>query len=127
MSWLLAGLLVGVLVAGWFGYERQREVYEQLVRTLENDRDAARSEAKVFRGLLFPVLNRVDAPAALLEQPDERSPAKRQVRSHIPFRLRFDQIRKVMNTRQQSTDALAAALAKQKPLNPVLEKKHVAS
>ena len=126
MSWLLAGLLIGVLGAGWFGFERQREVYEQLVRTLENDRDAARNESKVFRGLLFPVLNRAEvATEGAPKVPGESTSSPRRVRSRMPFRTQFNLARKFMNTPQQKTDTLAAALEKQKPLNPVQEKTHV--
>ncbi len=57
VSFLLAGLLIGVIAAGVigfkFGFDRQREVYEQLIATLEDDREAARNEARVFRSLLI--------------------------------------------------------------------------
>jgi hypothetical protein len=57
----------------------------------------------------------------------EAASSPRRVRSHLPFRTQFNLLRKAMNTPQQATDTLAAALAKQKPLNPVQEKTHVAS
>jgi hypothetical protein len=132
LSWLLLGLLLGVIGAGWYGFERQSAVYEQLLRVLENDRDAARNEAKVFRGLLFPVLNKVEAvsedAAKRSSQPsgegrNSGSVASSQTASvsprrrprFIPSRVWFNMLRKNTNTPQKKTDALASALDKQVP------------
>lgn len=110
MSFALAGILVGVILAGWYGFERQREVFEQLVQTLEHERDEARNEAKVFRGLLFPAIARknedqapkkVDAPIRAGGVPP---------RGRMPFRKYFNLVREQTNKKQLATDALAAAI-----------------
>jgi hypothetical protein len=61
---------------------------------------------------------------------DEASPAKKHsfYRSRIPFRLRFNQVRRALNTKQQATDTLAVALEKQKQKPKSREENsHVAS
>lgn len=123
-----------------FALNRQREVYEQLVRTLENDRDAARQESKVFRGLLFPVINRAEAAsegAAAFSPGASSTPGRRAPKAaplevaapktveeiwrlRVPYREKFKLLRQLSNSKQQRTDALASALKQQ-------EKTHVVS
>lgn len=109
-AFALLGILVGVIAAGWYGFERQREVFEQLVRSLEHERDEARNEAKVFRGLLFP---------AIARKSDDQAPAKvaaptradgAVARGRMPFRKYFNLVREQTNKKQLATDALAAAI-----------------
>jgi hypothetical protein len=133
LTWLLLGLLIGVVAAGFYGYERQAAVYEQLVRTVETQRDHAIAEMKVFRGLLFPVINRAaeaasegavreaatHPPTPLVQPSKLAAPAPSHSASplmsrRLPFRMRFNQARKQTNTPQIKHDALADALAKQK-------------
>ena len=67
---LLAGaiaLILGFIFGAWFGSENVRRADERLIATLEADRDAARNEAKVFRGLLLPNFGRVDAMSRVRE------------------------------------------------------------
>jgi len=143
---LLIGILLGVLAVGWVAIERQREVYEQLVASVEAERDKAVNESKVYQRLLFPVLNRVEAGLKDANDPTPNkslgegligaasassSPAaqlKRPVRRRrMPFRFLFNEIRRASNTPQQKVDALANALLKQKvPTSAAQEKTHVA-
>ena len=146
MTYLLCGLLLGVIAAGWFGFERQRQVYEQLVATVEAERDKVAMEAKVYQRLLFPVLNRAEAglgeandttqkrfsgegqigSASASSNPAQKNSVKRTVRRrNVPFRMLFNELRRAANTSQQKTDALATALSQQKV--PTQEKTHVAS
>lgn len=126
MNWLLLGLLIGALAAGWFGFERQRQVYDQLVATLAADRDAARNETKVFRSLLFPSITRAEenlgdvsrqvqapgggspVPRTSPKDPSVRTSARSRAR--ISSRAWFNVIRKQSNTPQIKTDALADAI-----------------
>lgn len=107
MTWLLAGLLLGVIAAGWYGFDRQRAVYEQLVGILAADRDAARNEAKVFRALLFPASKALDVP------PESKPISAPLINTRQPFRLRFKQSVRANATGQLKKDNLAAALLKQ--------------
>lgn len=125
MTWLLAGLLIGVIAAGLYGFERQRQVYEQLVKTLEADRDGVIKEMRVYRNLLFPVLARADNPVAVADLPNTTAPKaanavvvnRAGVVPHtgrpvqrLSFRQRFNKARKTTNTPQIKTDVLADAI-----------------
>ena len=129
MSLILLGILFGVLGAGWYGFERQKAVYEQLVRVLENDRDAARQEARVFRGLVLPSFSRVEASEGAPEAGESQRTAVSQKKpaqatqsfyrpARLPFRKLFNMERRKTNTPQQKTDALATALQKAQPKVP---------
>lgn len=117
----LIGLLLGVLLIGWIGYERQRALYEQIFSLLQGQRDEARREMKVFRGLLFPAVAKFEGvfppppteqPANQIGQPAGSSqPARSKL--HIPFKTKFKQALRSMNTPQIARDRLAAALEKQ--------------
>ena len=154
MTWLLLGLLAGVIATSVCAFRWQRETYESIITLLERQRDEARTEAKVFRGLLFPVLNRQpdssgagSSPAApsssggglarsskVEPSRGSQSPApssdptqffENLLRSRrIPFRQKFNLARMATNSKQKKTDTLAAALSQQKPSG---ENKNVAS
>lgn len=116
----LLGSLFGVILVGWFAFERQRDVYEQMVALITADRDIARSEVKVFRTLLFPGLAKMEAAKQAMDEigpkPQPASnvqPFRRNKRT--PFRHYFKEMMKLHNTKQTATDRLAAALEAQKP------------
>jgi hypothetical protein len=146
VTFLLAGLLIGVLLAGWFGFERYRQVYEQLIAAITAERDKALHEAKVYRGLLLPALSRVEAAAASEGAPGQQrdlggsravpnassqaaaKPASSRMRRlRVGSREFFNEMRRARNTPQIKTDALADAIehvnAQQKV--PTQEKPHV--
>jgi|HubBroStandDraft_4_1064222.scaffolds.fasta_scaffold03927_5 hypothetical protein len=129
----LAVIAVLVLVE-WFGFREQGRRYEQIIRILEADRDAARNEAKVFRNLLFPVMTRAEGAAVELKPspqagpPSSRSAAPPKPATptqpktvdeifamRIPYRDKFKLLLKLNNSKQQRRDTLASALGKQKP------------
>jgi len=128
--WFLAGLLVAILGVGWFAFERQRAVFEQLVEEVKNDRDGAYQEMRVYRGLLFPVVRMAEegksvagstpaspvplASSSMVEpaagQKAGRSSGRARPRQRVPFRQFFNMARRETNTPQKKTDALASAL-----------------
>jgi len=133
----MTGILIGTIAAlfallAW-AFHRQREIYEQLFSVLERDRDEAKHEAKVFRGLAFPVMLKVEsreeaAGAVVSQQPlrndaAQAPPASSGLSTKLnpffnrrsPFRIRFNKMRALTNSKQQKTDALAAALENAKP------------
>jgi hypothetical protein len=103
---------------------RQAALYEEIIRRVEEERDFARNESRVYRGLLMPALKRTEAASGDRENtipqshPVEKAPASTPSRSpqtasrlrRLPFRQQFNLARKAMNTPQQRTDALAEAL-----------------
>jgi hypothetical protein len=127
----------------WFAFREQGRRYEQIVRILMADRDAARTEARVFRNLLAPAIARAENPQPAKGDwfsPDTLDLLNRNVAGmaaaagkkerigtqgdatpnplanrRVPFRIRFKQAMKATNTKQQKTDALASALENQKP------------
>lgn len=123
----LIGALLGVLGAGWYAYDRQAQIYAQLVGILEADRDHARKEAQVFRGLLFPALGKiernevsVEAPATPAQPADAGSRPQSAPRSsnpllnkRTPFKIRFKKGLAMLNTKQQGRNELTAAIQKQ--------------
>lgn len=144
MTGLLFGLLLAVLLVGWYSFERQKETYGQLVAILARDRDEAKAELTAFRKVLFPGLARfdvksephIDVPAA---QPTPLAAGKTAgtstkapltgnplMNKRVPFRVRFNSARKLFNTGQRNTDALASALQQQKH-KPLEEKANVSS
>lgn len=143
---LLIGLLLGVIVVGWYGFERQRETYGQIVEILTRDRDAAKHEASVFRRIVLPAFDKVGsavsgvAVSAVLgggsvvgaaapagATPKAAQPANPLLNRRTPFRIRFKQAAKMLNTGQRKTDALASALANQKVPQPSEEKQNVSA
>lgn len=115
---------------------REEETFDQTVAHFEGELELARNEAKVYRNLLFPVLNRAEAPGAGAENPlattnlpprvnrtptkpaptqaASATPGRKRPDLRLPFRLRFNQARKATNTPQMKVDALAEALMQQK-------------
>jgi hypothetical protein len=95
-----------------------------IVARLEDERDHARNEAKVYRGLLIPAITRSEAKPAgaagsAIESPTSTatasgrrpaSAASTRSASRVPFRNLFNAARRMTNTKQQRTDALANAL-----------------
>ena len=114
---IAAYVILAVLVAaGWYAFERQAAIYEQMVALLEKDREAARAESKVFRGLLFPGVAKIEMSADSRGQaapPPSAAPVNPMLNRRVPFRLRWKQAVKLSNTKQMKTDALASALQKQ--------------
>jgi hypothetical protein len=136
MIYLLGVLFAAVFGLGWYqiasAYEREAAIHIQMIATLEEERDAARDEAKIFRNLLFPAVARAEngelasakAPPSQQSIPDTRPRLRRQG----SWKNFFNEVRKLSNTPQQKTDALASALEKQKvPVSTTQEKTHVAS
>lgn len=137
-------LVLGFVIGGLFGARQQQRYDSALIEMLTSDRDAARHEATVLRGILCPVLSRrpnevsqgEPAPKTAAAgtahsagrgasplaqaQVEAQSPARtgRRFRRGIPtpFRTLFNTARANSNTPQKRTDALAAALSQQKPV-----------
>lgn len=145
---MITGLLIGLLVAligvGWYAFESQRETYAQMIEILTTDREAARHEASVFRRLVLPSFDKVEnaasgvannpvlgggspiaAPAGAT--PKAVPPVNPLRNRRTPFRIRFKQAAKLMNTGQRKTDALASALSQQKTQKPLEEKQNVSA
>lgn len=130
----LIGLLIAVTTVGWYGFERQREGYVLLVEHIKAERDAAKHEAQVFRRLVLPVYDRAEASGAgssPVVQPQPETPAsparsskvepvagsqpgQSLLNRRVPWRIRFKSQVAATNTKQKSTDALAAAITTQK-------------
>jgi hypothetical protein len=118
----LAGLLLGLIVGIVAGLAIADRTTKKLIATLESDRELARNEAKVFRGLLFPVLNRsteeakpapelpeiVKKPAQPAAAPPPVNPLQRP--RHMRTKTWFNQVRRILNSKQQRTDALSSAI-----------------
>lgn len=141
MTLLFLGAFLATLIVGIAGIVAQRRAYERLVDIVVADRDRDRLENKVFRALLFPAIVRAEkaveaagiagdsslpqnkppapqhtpTPAASTTQPPASPLDRKPGRMRLPFRIRFNQTRRELNTKQQKTDALASALEKQKP------------
>lgn len=126
----LLGLLLGTLGIGWYGFERQRHVYEQLIQILERQCGEARHEAKVFRRLVLPVFDKAEnsisvnappptekeAPVCATERgvaAPNPSAATPLMNRRTPFRIRWKQMAAAANTKQKNTDTLASAIASQ--------------
>lgn len=137
MIWALhlAIALLGLIT--YFAYREQGRRYEQLIRILENDRDAARAESKTYRNLLFPLMAKTEAAheapnganAAPASEPVKvgKLPAAPPVppepktvddiwKMRIPYRQKFKLLLKLNNTKQRNHDALVSALESQKPV-----------
>jgi cytochrome c-type biogenesis protein CcmH/NrfG len=145
VTYLLIGVLLAVAALAIVTVQLQRRVYEQLIATVEAERDKAVTDAKVYQRLLFPVLNRVEAGLGDANETQQKrfsgegqigsasassNPAPQNHalgRRNVPFRKLFNEIRRAGNSSQQKTDALASALAKQKVPTLTQEKSHVAS
>jgi hypothetical protein len=141
MSAFGSGVIFGVVamaVVVFFAWlPSERTVYDQIIRMLERDRDAARNEAKVFRNLLFPVMARAEGAAseptpnpqpgpassrsaapskpATPQPPSQPKTVDEIFRMRIPYRDKFKLLMRLNNSKQQKHDALASALAQQKP------------
>lgn len=129
MIFLLAGLLAGVVVTFYFVYVTQARVYEQLISMLASDRDSARHEAQVYRGILAPSLRRAEAgvtDAAAPVRPAHPGPGQAKTTpapavsnssasrlrfgGRTPFRRAFNFARQATNTPQNRVNALADAI-----------------
>jgi hypothetical protein len=129
---VLICIVVGIIFALILSMS-ERRIYQQLIVSLECERDAARDEAQAFRGILIPKLAKVEgaageprAAAIPPELPLQRTafsaaspipakPVNPLLNKRIPFRLRFKMAAKANNMKQKQTDALASALAQIKP------------
>jgi hypothetical protein len=139
MIWSAIAFVAVLVLVEWFSFREQGRRYEQIIKLLETDRDAAKHEAKVFRNLLFPVMARAEGAAAEptpYPQPGPASsrsaapskPATPQPKTadeifkmKIPYREKFKLLMRLNNSKQLKHDALASALAQQK----AQEKTHV--
>jgi hypothetical protein len=132
---LAVGLLAGVKIGLWL----QSDDATRLIATLETDRDSARHEAKVLRGLLSPALYRAESsngkPAVPAQQgvssgcePTAPQADTRQ-RLRRPRRLStrhwLNQVRQQFNTKQRHVDAVATALKSKIPVPKTQGEKHV--
>lgn len=109
------------------------------IELLTADRDLARHEANVLRGILCPVLNRKPSEAAQGEPAPAKPAAQadahpagrgtpspgmmRTGKQRISFRRAFNTARMLTNSKQRKTDALATAIDKAKASTQ--EKTHV--
>ncbi len=101
---------------------RQIEMHAEIIARLEIERDYARHEAKVYRGLLMPAVKRAEAesddavPAATPRSAAQGSstasthPAPLRRGRQVPYRSWFNQARRLTNTKQQRVDALGDAI-----------------
>ena len=132
---MILGLVISIVLCGliaWYAFREQGRRYQQIITILTNDRDAARNEAKVFRNLLFPVMAKAEGAASTVDSAasgEGRVVAGKVAPSvvaapktvdeiwalKIPYREKFKLLLKLNNSKQVRTDALASALAKQKP------------
>lgn len=138
MIWALTPLLVFAALICWFALSERSRRYEQIITLLERDRDAAKSEAKLYRNLLMPALaraegasepkpaavapNKVAAPSKPASKPPEPKSVDDIWAMRIPYREKFKLLMRLTNSKQRRTDALASALEQQKPIQ---EKPHV--
>lgn len=139
MTGVLIGLLLATLGIGWYAFERQSQVYQALIGAIAQQRDQAQHEAKVFRRIVLPVYDKADsslesaaanppstrsqpmAAAAPIHTPARVDPQAKGAAApnpltnrRTPFRIRFKQGARMLNTKQKATDTLAAALSSQK-------------
>jgi|SRR5215472_4858534 len=131
---LLCGFGAGICVGIWFAHAADNRVIEQLA----GERDRALAEKNAFRNLVVPQLGRQarvevtsdplagfyrKPPAPATEgtaigpvapknpEPPATNAAAPTLR-RMPFRKRFNLIRRGTNAKQQRTDALASAIEK---------------
>jgi hypothetical protein len=140
MTWAFLSVVALLLLVGWFAVQERGRRYEQIIKLLEAERDAARNEAKVFRNLSFPAIARAEGAAA--EPPAHATPATTPgprsaapsrpaiaavantapktldevFASRLRYRDKFKMVMKLTNSKQQKTNALASALSQQKPV-----------
>jgi hypothetical protein len=138
MTGVLIGLLLATLGIGWYAFERQSQVYQALIGAIAQQRDQAQHEAKVFRRIVLPVYDKAEsslesaaakpetssqpmAAAAPIHTPARVDPQAKGAAApnpltnrRTPFRIRFKQGARLLNTKQKATDTLAAALSSQK-------------
>lgn len=114
----VGGLFMFALVL--VGFYAQYRAYERVIAIIERERDEAVREMKVFRGILIPAI----APSKVNAVSEPAKPSALGIFSHLanntrrtPFRIRFKQSLKAMNSKQVKTDALASALAQQEKSN----------
>lgn len=133
----MIGPFLIVIVAAAIAFGGQAAVYERMIRILIADRDRVRRESAVYLGLLCPATRRVEAEAGDVAKPQgsvssgegnkptiAAPPGSASVRStrkpaanpfyrpkRVPFRKFFNDVRKLTNTPQQKTDALAEAIS----------------
>lgn len=130
IAWLIAICCILLTVAAFafvrFAMARQEELHAEIVVHLQAERDFARNEARVYRNLLMPALKKAEGePADRASQPEpprtaspvaghqarSASPAaERRRRQIVPFRKFFNDMRRMTNTPQRKTDALAEAI-----------------
>ena len=132
MPELVVGILFGMALMAavmyFFILPAQTDIFERMIELLERHRDQARHEANVFRRLVLPQYDKAEnsTPAGASSstpQPtggqaatlNAAAPAQPIQNRRLPFRIRLKQQMKATNFKQQKTDALAAALAAQKP------------
>lgn len=137
------GLLVGA-AAITFAWRLERKTWRQLVALLERQRDEARHEMKVYRGLLFPIVAKAETVAGSSPAPASASQGSSKVEpaagnqsgrsstrtfARKPFRVRFKQAVRSFNSKQLGIDRLAGALEKQKStaVDNSEEKSHVSN
>lgn len=117
---VLLGILIGVIAVGYFAFIGQRLAHQEALSFVVGQLERERTESKVFRNLLFPVLAKTQPEVRTLDDIKKDLPSysgklisKDVLDKRTPFRIRFKQGMAKLNTKQRNTDALAAALAKQ--------------
>lgn len=131
-----AFVLLGAFAAFGMGIlrlclEQQQEGYDQLVATLAAERDHARHEAEVWRGMMIPKFNKVEAVSGeprqstdklsgegkSVERGSPKAASARKIPARGTMRTRdyFNLVRQLSNTGQRRQDALAKALTTQVP------------
>lgn len=134
MIYGLIGVLLGVILAGLYAYERQSKIYGQMVGILERDRAEARKEAQAFRNLMFPALGKVergemsaeisppqnaDRGSRIAAAPPPMNPLQNK---RIPFRVRFKKGVQMFDTKGTVRAAMTQAVQKQ--IDAIQEKKN---
>ena len=111
--------------------DQQRAGYEQLIQSLEAERDHARHEAEVWRGMMIPRFKQAEAVSGEPRKPTDKlsgegesvergspkaAPARKiPARGTMRTRDYFNLVRQLTNTGQRSKDALVKSLTTQVP------------
>lgn len=132
---MIIGPMALLAFVGWLFFERQSDLYREMISRVEAERDQAQQQATIYRNLLFPAMAKAEligagsspAPLAPTAQPPQgsrasgsskvepsrRTHAAQSLGRRFGFRFRFNQARREKNSAQQLVDALAEKLPHQ--------------